>query len=261
MPVKALLIASLVVAAFFCGSFTLATNAKSKTFHNGCNRGAGALANPKKCASSLDEDQYPDQRNPMKWAGATKPPSLSTNYFETNSSGHNTVCVRVAMVKEKNNVKKNNVFTCIGAKKIKKLGNIANPCAATKKALNEMTTTAVQAQNGIKSINLPVTLIHAVSTVTGTIKTSALAVKITPHPDNYYDLKKKKEAAGPTKKEKGAMEVKQSSGKRKSCVLTSVFQSWVGRFENLKHSPRTSPGKCHVVMFLHLSLSLFVLQK
>ena len=201
-----------------------------------------------------------DPIEPMQWTGETEPQSFDA-IFETNSSGRNTVCGRVVVMKKKNNVKKNNVFTCIGAKKIKKLGNIANPCAATKKALNEMTTTAVQAQNGIKSINLPATLIHAVSTVTGTIKTSALAVKITPHPDNYYDLKKKKEAAGTTKKEKGAMEVKQSSGKRKSCVLTSVFQSWVGRFENLKHSPRTSPGKCHVVMFLHLSLSLFVLQK
>jgi hypothetical protein len=370
MPVKALLIASLVVAAFFCGPLTLATNAKSKTFHNGCNRGAGALTNPKKCASSLDEDQYPDQRNPMKWTGATKRPSLSTN-FETNSSGRNTVCGRVVVMKKKSNIfscieivgkknkkihnprrlsetnklskkkaipaaveghgsckttnslfkmthevgaltmenkidtclgtdrpaknaptlslpnlmvelnplepmqwtgatkpqsfdanfktnssgrntvcgrvvvmkAKNNVFTSIGAKKIKKLGNIANPCAATKKALNEMTTTAVQAQNGITPINLLVKSINEVSTVTGTIETVALAVKSTPRPDDYYDLKKKKEAAGRTKKKGGGMEVKISSANRKSCVLTSIFRSWVESFENLQRFSRASPSK------------------
>ena len=110
----------------------------------------------------------------MKWTEATKRPSLSTN-FETNSSGCNTVCGRVVMMEAKNNV-----LTWIGTKKINKMGNNANLRAATNKALNEVTPTALQQRTGVASINLPVKLINKASTLTGTIETSALVVKSTP---------------------------------------------------------------------------------
>jgi hypothetical protein len=251
MPVKALLIASLVVVVFFCGSLTLATNVKSTPFHNGCNRGAGALANPTKCASSLDQDEDPDQRNPMKWTGATKSPSLCTN-FETNANVRNTVCGRVVMMEGKNNV-----FKCIGTKKINNMGNsnANNPRAATNKASNEVTPTALQQQNGVKSINLPVKLFNKVSTLTGTIETSALAVKSNPRPRDYYDLDlKMKKEAGRTKKTRGAMEVRQSSDKRKACVLQSIFRLWGECFKNLKRSSRTPPGNSMMCDFLSLTL-------
>jgi len=107
-----------------------------------------------------------DPLEPMKWTDATKPPSLSTN-FETNSSGRNTVCDRVVMMKKKNNVCP---CTCIGTTKTKTMGEIANPRAATNKTSNEMIKTALQPRSGGKSINVSVKLTNEVSTMTGTIE-------------------------------------------------------------------------------------------
>jgi hypothetical protein len=66
--------------------------------------------------------------------------------------------------------------------------------------------------------------------------------------DLKNDLKKKEAGITTTK---GAIEAKQSSGKRKECVLPSVFRSRVESFEKLKLSSSgidTCIRKYHMIM-------------